>query len=249
MSRRCVTRSDLTVLVLRVSAVAAAAGLALLGSAGLASAAAKNPQPIGFSPMSVAMTVPEAVSVTFAKSVKAGGASLTVIAENGDDIGRGKVRTGGNALTRNVSGKAVRGHYRLVWKAVLKNGQKVHGSHEFVLNIPAPASGPAGQPIPSDSPSPAEVVATPDPTPSTRADPTPSSSTGSTGSPSPQGTLSPAGRPGTTLAAAAPGDSHSGDHDGGVSSGFTVIPLAVGAVLVIVAGLIARFNRPGAQVR
>ncbi len=246
MSRRWVTRLDLKALALRVSAVAAAAGLALLGSAGLASAAAKNPQPIGFSPMSVAMTVPRAVSVTFAAPVKAGGASLTVIAENGDDIGRGKVRTGGKALTRNVSAKAARGHYRLVWKAVLKNGPKVHGSHEFVLNIPAPASGPAGQPIPSDSPSPSEVVATPDPTPSPRATPTPSSSASS---PSPQGTLTPSVRPGTTLAAAAPGDSHSGDHDGGVSSGFTVIPLAVGAVLVIVAGLIARFNRPGAQAR
>jgi methionine-rich copper-binding protein CopC len=270
MSCRRVNRTRLTTLGLRAGVIPATIGLALVGSAGVATAAG-GIKPIGISPAgAVVKTAPMAVSVTFAKPLRAGGASLAVIAENGADVGKGAVTTSHQTLRRRLRTGAPGGAYLIRWKAVTKSGHKVHGSFRFTAasgNGPVTAIGPAGQPIPTAAgSSPTEVVATPEPTSTDRAainatptDPAAitSTSTGRAASNStssgPAVTLTPSGAPsdhasgdsGRTLAAVAPADPGSprASKDHGLSSGFTLVPLAVGAILVLVAGLIARFNR------
>jgi methionine-rich copper-binding protein CopC len=252
--------------------IPATIGLALVGSAGVASAAGIESvrvvrasgagiKPVGVSPASkVVKLAPTAVSVTFAGPLRAGDASLRVITESGADVGKGKVSTSHKTLRRQLRVGAPGGKYLITWKAVTKTGHKVSGSFRFTAahgNGPASASlGPAGQPIPVGGPTPSEAFVTPDPTPTGRvtSDPRPTQA----GPAGPVVTLTPSGAPsgmstgsGGTLAAAAPAVSgpHRGQKDRGVSRGFTLVPLAVGTLLVLVAGLVARFNRPSAKTR
>jgi methionine-rich copper-binding protein CopC len=242
--------------------IPAAIGLALVGSAGVASAAglqsvgvgratAAGIKPVGFSPAGpVVEFAPRAVSVTFAGPLRPGGASLRVITESGNDVGKGKVSTSHKALRRQLQVGAPGGKYLITWKAVTKSGHKVSGSFRFTAangNGPTSASrGPAGQPIPTGGPTPSDAVVTSDPTPTGRPTSDPRPTQTSPVAPSGMSTGS-----GGTLAAAAPAapGSHRAQKDRGVSSGFTLVPLAVGALLVLVAGLVARFNRPRAETR
>jgi methionine-rich copper-binding protein CopC len=265
----------------RGSIATVALGLTMIGGTGVAVAASG---PVGTSPTTdVVAHAPLAVSVTFAKPLRSGGASMRVLSAVGD-VGRGKVTTGSKTLRRELKLGAPAGDYTIQWTAVSASGRKMSGSFSFIaargnsdsvtiLPSTAPsssassaASAGSGQQSPPASPSvtlsgaagstsgvgePTDA-ATVAAVPSGSAGPTTPPSSAPTGAPTPSAsadvTPSSDSQPAPSLTVAAvplSGDQHG--PGGTTSSGFTVVPLTVGALLVIAAGLISWRNRPRRQ--
>jgi methionine-rich copper-binding protein CopC len=181
---------------------------------------------IGISPAAdVVAKAPQAVSVTFNAPLRPAGATLLVLSEAGDDVGQGEVTTRSNTLRRTVRIGAPGGDYTIVWRAVAADGQALSGTFEFTAarGNGEPPSGPAFTPPPH----PAAVPAVPSVPSEPAAWPSPVvlAQPGFTFQPAPAGS---AGRPAADR----------------VSGGFIVVPLIVGGLLVVAAGLIAKFNRP-----
>jgi methionine-rich copper-binding protein CopC len=171
---------------------------------------------VGISPAkAVVSRAPMAVSVTFAKPLRSDGAQLLILTSAGD-VGLGRVTTAAKTLRRQLRLGAPGGAYIVQWKAVSANGRRMSGSFTF-----AAARG-NGEPKQLSTPF-ATPTATPEPTVSVDAAQTPSS---------------------TVLAAPVVVPPGPAAAERTVSSGFTVIPLAVGAILVLAAGLISMLNKP-----
>ena len=172
---------------------------------------------VGISPAkAVVSRAPMAVSVTFAKPLRSDGAQLLVLTSAGD-IGLGRVTTAAKTLRRQLRLGAPGGAYTVQWKAVSANGRRMSGSFTF-----AAARG-NGEPKHVSTPI-VTPIATPEPTVTVEGVPTSSS---------------------TVLAAPVVGPpAPAAVAERTVSSGFTVIPLAVGAILVLTAGLISMLNKP-----
>jgi methionine-rich copper-binding protein CopC len=204
----------------RVLIAAAALGLTLVGSAG-AGVAAGSVTPIGFSPATgVVARAPMAVSVTFDQPLRADGAQVQVLTAK-HEVGSGAVTTSHNTLRRQLQRGAPQGDYTIRWTAMLADGQPTSGEFTAARGNAEPVAPPEPTPTPS---------ATPNPTPSATPNPTQT----------PPGTAEPTADPTESPAAAAPKPPTHRD----MSSGFTIVPLTVGALLVLAAGLIARFNKP-----
>jgi methionine-rich copper-binding protein CopC len=250
MTCRWVAGSRFTTFGRRLVITSAVFGLTTVGGAGVALAA---PGPIGVSPAGkVVAKVPTAVSVTFRQPLRAGGARMRVLSSD-REIGSGKVSTGAKTLRRELQLDAPAGKYVVEWQAFSAKGRKMTGRFSFIA---AHGNG--------------EVVRTSSPVPSPRRSPeqspvaaVPWSGPSSAGSvplrsvPSPSATsVSPewisgsdpvwTPRPTATQPAAARADGGAGHSGTGssVSTGFTVVPLAVGGLLVLAAGMVSLLNRP-----
>jgi methionine-rich copper-binding protein CopC len=223
-----------------VIAAVAVAG-PLIGSAGMAVAAA-DPSSVTSPSTDVVAHAPLAVSVTFAKPLRAAGASLLVLSPIGD-VGQGRVTTNSRTLRRELRVGAPSGQYTIVWRAQTAKGHKMSGSFSFIA-----ARGNSE-----------EVTLTPSAHPGSgiSSEPGPSTSASSVAGPvvSTPGVVVTAVTPTASPSASASAVVVAGAGDGpqrgsgrSVSSGFTVVPLTVGALLVLAAGLIARRNRPRRDV-
>ena len=205
-------------------------GVTTVGSAGAALAAST----IGTSPSAkVVSRAPMAVSVTFKEPLRGSGARIRVLSVDGD-VGAGKVSTGQKTLRRDLRLGAPAGKYTVVWTAVSADGQKMSGQFSFQA---ARSNGEAE--LGRDPFASAEQVS---PTPEPSGAPVPSgtpewiSGPGSIWTASPTTTHTPG-----ALSAAGSGGSGA---DRSVSTGFTAIPLAVGGLLVLAAGMVSLINRP-----
>jgi copper resistance protein C len=222
------------------SSVTVATGLTLLGG-GTASA---HSQEIGTSPATrVVARAPLAVSVTFDQPLRPTGIVMQVLGPGGVDFGQGRStvfeRT---TLRREMKMNSPAGAYLVRWAMVSMDGHQQSGQFEFtaargnaaVLATPTtPGSGgPSG--VPSGAPS-AVTGASPAVTDSARP----------FGPPSPTPLLGP-GQTGSLPGAlpAPKGDVLDQRGDGvGSRSVFTYLPLGLGAVLVVAAGLISLVGR------
>jgi methionine-rich copper-binding protein CopC len=244
----------------------AVVGLAMLSGAGLAQAAprAEAPaaapaasqqaaaQPIGLSPATdVVAKAPLAVSVTFNSPLRAHGARLLVISESGHEVGKGAVTTDSKTLRRRLHAGAPAGDYTIKWRAIAANGHRMSGVFSFTAargntdpvatstNRPGEtAPGAVGRPTePAEPSAPTESPATP-------AAVTPTAQPSD--APQPTDSTMALAEPDFTFPATASGPTAhtAGQADQDGSGGFTVVPLIVGALLVIAAGVIARLNRP-----
>jgi len=248
MTCRWVTNSRFTTFGRRVVITSAVFGLTTMGGAGAALAASDT---IGFSPSAkVVARAPMAVSVTFKEPLRSGGAELKVISVDGE-VGTGKITTGQKTLRRALRLGAPQGKYTVEWKAVSAKGQKMTGSFSFFAArsngevertspVPSPAVTTAAAPDPIAT---AEVV---DPQPT--AQPTISVSATMTSEPSQTpdwiAGSDPLWTPTATAAAGALSGGSGSGSDPSVSTGFTAIPLAVGGLLVLAAGMVSLINKP-----
>ena len=221
-------------------------GLTTVGSAGVAAA-----DPIGFSPAGkVVAKAPTAVSVTFKEPLRAGGARMRIFTQDGD-VGTGAVTTSQKTLRRALRAGAPQGEYRVEWKAVTAKGRKMSGTFSFFAAsgngeagevertspVPSPPTQPPTQPPTTQPPTQASTQA---PTP-TEPPATPEWIAGSEPMWTPQPTATSTG--GAVTASKSDGSGGSGG-DRGVSNGFTVVPLTVGGLLVLAAGIVSLINRP-----
>lgn len=223
----------------------AAFGLIMIGGTGVAVA---RSNPVGISPkVKVVARAPTAVSVTFDKPLRAGGATMRVLSSSGD-VGRGPVTTAAKILRRSLRPDAPGGGYRVEWAAISSDGHRVSGSFSFTAargNGVTPTAGPT----PTDFTTTQSAVttqATSIQTATTQAGSTAAGSAVSARPPAPpKGPLppnGPAAAPGPAPVAgrAMPGQVSSGSS----SSGFTIVPLAAAGLLVLAAGAISLLNRP-----
>jgi copper resistance protein C len=225
-----VTETHLVTVARRISLSTGVVVLALSGAGfALAGPAAAGAGAVGFSPATdVVAKAPMAVSVTFAVPLRAQGAQLRVIGANGDDLGRGRLTTDHKTLRRQLRLGAPGGNYAIRWSAVSASGHRMSGAFSFTA---ARGNGPA-------SSKPSSVGG--EPTPAVQQFP-PGAAAASEG---------PAVQPDATLGEAAPVAVRPAHQikDHGKPGGLPVIPLAVGALLVLAAGLVARLNRRRAQL-
>jgi methionine-rich copper-binding protein CopC len=243
-------------------------GLTTVGSAGAAFAVSDT---VGVSPAAkVVKIAPMAVSVTFREPLRARGAQMRVLTADGD-VGIGRVSTGQKTLRRALRVGAPAGDYIVEWKAISARGQKMTGTFRFKAArgngepvtgpVDSTASGPSPEPMVSASasglpsatgspsvsasasasvPASGEPVITVEPMPSSDPSGTPAWISGS----------APIWTPSPTATAIAAGSGHGSAHgsDGGsarsVSTGFTAVPLALGGLLVLAAGMVSLVNRP-----
>jgi methionine-rich copper-binding protein CopC len=248
MTCRWVTESRLATFGRRVIITSAVFGLTTVGGTGPAFAASLE---IGHSPANpVVSRVPTAVSVTFREPLRRGGAQMRVLSA-GAEIGVGEVTTAAKTLRRELRAGAPGGPYLVEWTAVSAKGKKMSGRFRFTAARGAEVVG-APTPAPSVTSTPA-VVEPGRPTPTL---PTPTFSVTSTpavvetGRPTQTGTPSwitgerPVWTSQPTASVAAVSVGSSGDDDSSVSTGFTAIPLAMGALLVLAAGMVSLVHRP-----
>ena len=241
MTCRWVTNSRFTTFGRRVVITSAVFGLTTMGGAGAALAASDT---IGFSPSAkVVARAPMAVSVTFKEPLRSGGAELKVISVDGE-VGTGKITTGQKTLRRALRLGAPQGKYTVEWKAVSAKGQKMTGSFSFFA---ARSNGEVERTSPVPSPA-VTTAAAPDPTAEPTAEPTISVSPTMTSEPSqtPEWIAGsdPLWTPTATAAAGALSGGSGSGSDPSVSTGFTAIPLAVGGLLVLAAGMVSLINKP-----
>jgi methionine-rich copper-binding protein CopC len=254
MTCRWVNGSRLTTFGRRVVITSAMFGLTTMGSAGVALAASDT---VGFSPSAkVVARAPMAVSVTFKEPLRSGGAQLKVISVDGE-VGTGKITTGQKTLRRALRLGAPQGKYTVEWKAVSAKGQMMTGTFSFFA---ARSNGEAERTSPVPSPA-VTIAATPEPMVTTELvtpgvvtpEPTaaPTISVGPTAGSEPSQTpewiagSDPLWTPQSTVAIGAPsGGSGGSGSDRSVSTGFTAIPLAVGGLLVLAAGMVSLVNKP-----
>jgi methionine-rich copper-binding protein CopC len=247
MTCRWVAGSRFTTFGRRLVITSAVFGLTTVGGAGMAIAA---PGPIGFSPAGkVVAKVPTAVSVTFRQPLRAGGARMRVLSSD-REIGTGKVTTGSKTLRRELQLDAPAGKYVVEWEAFSTKGRKMTGRFSFIAARGNGEVVRTSSPVPSprrsleQSPSPLAVV------PSSSASslrPVPSSSPTSVSPEWISGSdpvWTPRPTPTHSAVARADGGSTRSGPDSSVSTGFTVVPLAVGGLLVLAAGMVSLFNRP-----
>jgi copper resistance protein C len=222
-------------------------GLTTVGSAGVALGAAG---PIGHSPAGkVVRDAPTAVSVTFDEPLRAGGARMRVLTKEGD-VGVGQVTTGRRTLRRELRANAPAGSYTVQWTAVSAKGRKMSGSFSFTAARSKGAAVITSSPVPSPRVTVAvRPTAQPASAPPTSAGPTGTAGAGTSPSATPAW-ISGSGSLGTpeptnsaVAALPADGSDHSGS-DRSVSTGFTAVPLTVGGLLVLAAGLVSLFHRP-----
>lgn len=228
-----VTGSALTASGRLLAVAAAAFGLAMVGGTGVAVAAGDL---VGTSPATeVVARAPLAVSVTFSKPLRPDGAQLSVLSAVGD-VGTGKVTTSAKTLRRQLKIGSPSGDYRVEWKAVSADGKPMSGAFSFT------AARSNGEPVITLEPS---ITADPaaEPTVTVTAEPTMTTHPATTPPPT---TPPPSSTPAASTAAAVPVSAPppAPPVDSSVSSGFTLVPLVVGALLVLAAGLIAKFNKP-----
>jgi copper resistance protein C len=259
-----VTNPEWTTFGRRVVIVSAVFGLTTIGGAATGLAASG---PIGTSPAAgVVSKAPMAVSVTFGEPLRAEGARLTVLTAEGD-VGTGDVTTADRTLRRELRAGAPGGTYTVEWKAVSAKGRRMSGSFSFVAargNGESASTAPEAVRRPSAAVTTAPTAATTPTAPTTPAAPaTPPAPTTPTAPatptilaapavPSPTGTVWPAPAdpiwtaPPTRPGAALP---PSGSRSSDVRSGLTAVPLAVGGLLVLAAGLVPLVNRRGSALR
>jgi methionine-rich copper-binding protein CopC len=237
--------------------------LGLVGLAGLAplvaapSALASPPlKQIGTSPFRpVTAVLPDAVSVTFNQPLSSSGAQMTIIGSAGADIGIGPAGTGGDAIRRGLRDGSPSGPYTVFWHVVSASGAELSGSFDFVAargngpaSVPAPPSHPTESRPPEPTPS-----ATPSPTPP----PTPSPTTPSPTTPAPPTSTTTA--PGAVVASPTPfqflptptllepsplgAQVPRAEVRNGPASGFMLVPITVGALLVVAAGVVSVLSR------
>jgi methionine-rich copper-binding protein CopC len=240
--------SRLTTFGRRVVITSAVFGLTTVGSAGVAAA-----DPIGFSPAGkVVAKAPMAVSVTFKEPLRAGGARMRIFTQDGD-VGTGAVTTSRKTLRRALRAGAPQGDYRVEWQAVTAKGRKMSGTFSFFaasgngeageVERTSPVPSPPTQPPTKPPTEPATQSPTPPATqsPTTQPPATPEWIAGSEPMWTPQPTATSTG--GAVTASKSEGSGGSGG-DRGVSNGFTVVPLTVGGLLVLAAGIVSLINRP-----
>ena len=243
--------------VVSIGSVGRRVGFALailwITTVGAAAVAQASDEPIGISPAAdVVAKAPMAVSVTFDVPLSAAGASLRIITENGDDVGKGLVTTANQTLRRDLWLGAPAGDYSIQWTATSASGVQMSGSFSFTAarsNGQPESSSPGGRM--SEAGRPGSVAGGPSypAVPPGQTAPRPTLPTGRMSPPQPSAepTSVSLAQPDFTFPAAAPGQVDAAGQSGGdqgMSRGFTVVPLIVGALLVLVAALIARFNRP-----
>ena len=254
---RRVTSSRFATFGRRVVITSAVFGLTTVGSAGVALAA----DPVGFSPAAkVVSRAPMAVSVTFKEPLRGTGAWMRILTDDGD-VGIGKVTTSQKTLKRELRLGAPPGRYTVEWNAVSAKGRKMSGTFSFQA---ARSNGEAERTSPVPSP-PGASPAVAGPTVTGSSDASPSVARPPVGTePAPAATTE-----GVTTAEATPewiagsdplwtdstvmpsaisagksaGSGQAGT-DRGVSTGFTAVPLTVGGLLVLAAGMVSLVNRP-----
>jgi methionine-rich copper-binding protein CopC len=266
---RWVTDSRFATFGRRVVITSAVFGLTTVGSAGVAMAA----DPIGVSPAAkVVFRAPMAVSVTFKEPLRGTGAWMRIVTEDGD-VGTGKVTTSQKTLKRELRLGAPPGKYTVEWTAISAKGQKMSGSFTFraarsngkvgrTSPVPSPpvASPPAADPSVTSS----AMAGPPESTSSVVGPPVARPPFGTEATPDPSATTEVSASaeavpewiagsdplwtdandtPSAISAGRGGGSGHAGT-DGGVSTGFTAIPLTVGGLLVLAAGMVSLFNRP-----
>ena len=254
MKCRWVTCFGLTTFGRRMVITSAVFGLTTVGSAGAAFAVSDT---IGISPAAkVVKIAPMAVSVTFREPLRARGAQMRVLTADGD-VGIGRVSTGQKTLRRAIRVGAPAGDYVVEWKAISARGQKMTGTFRFkaARGNGEPAASPADS-TPAVSAAPTvsasdrpSVSASAAGEPAITVEPMPSSDP--SGTPAWISGSAPIWTPTPTALAAGPGhgSAHGSDGSGGgpargVSTGFTAIPLALGGLLVLAAGMVSLVNRP-----
>jgi methionine-rich copper-binding protein CopC len=257
MTCRWVTESRITTFGRRVIITSAVFGLTTMGSAGIAVAASDT---VGVSPSAKVVAVaPTAVSVTFREALRSGGAQLRVLSADGE-VGTGKVTTGQKTLRRSLRLGAPQGSYTVEWKAVSVKGKRMSGSFTFFA---ARSNGEVKQSSPVPSP-PVTTEAVPDPTASAQViDPNGPTAGPTASAVEPTTVVTPAAtsqssgpeewitgtdpiwtpQPTVTGVLSAGGSGRSGS-DPSVTTGLTAIPLAVGGLLVLAAGMVSLVNRP-----
>jgi copper resistance protein C len=215
-----VTESGLTASGRALAIAAAAFGLAMVGGTGIAVAAGDQ---VGTSPAADVVTrAPLAVSVTFSKPLRPDSAQMLVLTAVGD-VGTGKVTTSARTLRRQLKIGSPPGDYRVEWRAISADGRPMSGAFTFF----------AGH-------SNAEPQITPEPTVTVTVTAEPTMTTPPPSTAPPSSTAPPP----STAPASVPAPPPAPPTDRSVSSGFTLVPLIVGALLVLAAGLIAKFNKP-----
>ena len=251
MTCRWVTESRLATFGRRVIITSAVFGLTTVGGTGPAFAASLE---IGHSPANAVVSkAPAAVSVTFREPLRRGGARMRVLSA-GAEVGVGEVTTAAKTLRRELRAGAPGGPYLVEWTAVSAKGKKMTGRFRFTAARGAEVVGsavapPAPSPAvsPTRTPTPPEVSPTPLPSPTPTASSThvvePSRPT-QTGTPSWITGEHPVWTPQPTASVGALSVGSSGDGDSSVSTGFTAIPLAMGGLLVLAAGMVSLVHRP-----
>ncbi|GAA3595303.1 hypothetical protein GCM10022223_08050 [Kineosporia mesophila] len=202
------------------TALAAAGAGLIFGSAGTAFADS-GAEVVGVSPArGVVQFAPYAVSVTFSTELRGSGASMSIHATTGE-VGVGEVSTGSRTLRRSVVTGAPNGAYTVDWSAVAENGDQLSGSFRFTAGHPNDDPLLTGEPVP-------EVTAAPSqPSPPVR---------------------DPWHHDGDVIAAPAL-DHPDPPANGGVSYGFPLTALGLGALLVIASGLVSRRHKPAGPQR
>jgi methionine-rich copper-binding protein CopC len=222
----------------RMVIISAVFGLTTVGGAGGAQAL----DPVGYSPSAkVVARAPMAVSVTFAEPLRADGAVMRILTDVGD-VGTGEVTTGQKTLRRDLRLGAPHGRYEVEWTVYSAKGQKRSGKFSFT-------AGKGNGPMKRTSPVPSPPVVTepaPEPTATQTPDPTPTPDL-TAEAVVPVATPEPSGTPewiaGSDPLWTAQASGESGP-DREVSTGFTAVPLTVGGLLVLAAGVISLINRP-----
>lgn len=195
---------------------------------------------VGHSPSAkVVSFAPMAVSVTFLEPLRAGGARLRILTDDGD-VGIARVTTGQKTLKRELRLGAPPGRYTIVWSAVSVSGRKMSGKFWFTAvrgngvveqasAVPSPTVHPTWGP--AETP---ELASGSTSIWTSQSTPTATTDGSSTGNP-----LAGEASTGAPLAGQA---GHSGT-DRSVSTGLTAVPLIVGGLLVLAAGLVSLINR------
>lgn len=212
--------------------------LVFAGALGLvvapAAAASAHSQEIGTSPAtSVVARLPLAVSVTFDRPLRPSGFALRVIGPDGADYGSGPASVyRATTLRRDLRVGSPNGPYTVAWEVVSADGHQQTGSFAFVAahgNAPLTPTG-----APSES---ARAAAT-----TTAVAPTTTPTLLLPTSPSPLAPRTDPRADSGLRGALGPGQDSSGDDEGSRSL-FTYLPLGLGAVLVVAAGLVSLITR------
>jgi hypothetical protein len=188
-----------------------------------------------------------AVSVTFKEPLRAGGARMRILTKDGD-VGTGAITTSRKTLRRSLRVGAPQGDYRVEWRAVTVKGRKLQGTFSFFaasgngeVERTSPVPSPPTTTPPTTPPTTPTATTTPPTTPPTSTPSTPEWISGSEPMWTPQPTPTSTGG---AVTASGSGRSDGSESGRGVSNGFTVVPLTVGGLLVLAAGIVSLINRP-----